>query len=46
MYGDKDLPDEVFIRLKRMNELCQMTGGELKSRQVIAMVMVDWEMAK
>ena len=43
MMGNKELPDELYHRLSRIDKLCSTAGGELWSRQIIAMVIEQYE---
>jgi hypothetical protein len=45
MIGDGDsglLNHRLYNRLSDIAEYCEKVGGELKSRQVIAMIVYDW----
>lgn len=37
---------ELYLRLDRVNDLCKLAGGELRSRQVIASIVDDWEISQ
>jgi hypothetical protein len=41
MYGGA-LPPELYDKLLKINQLCEEQHGNLKSRQVIAQVIVDY----
>ena len=43
MMGWEELPDELYNRLDRIDKLCSRADGELWSRQVIAMVIEQYE---
>ena len=34
---------DLYDRLNQVNGLCRQTGGELRSRQVIAVIVNDWQ---
>ena len=42
MYGG-DLPTDLEFRLNRINQLSEQAGGALKSRQVIAIIVNQYE---
>lgn len=42
-YHDGPVPSGLRERLERVNHLCVLAGGELVSRQAIAIVVAQWE---
>ncbi len=43
MLGVEELETVLDLRLSRIDELCRLKGGQLWSRQVVAMVIEQWE---
>ena len=41
--GMQQLPPELEKRLARVNALCKNAGGGLYSRQIVAIVIEQWE---
>lgn len=37
------VPSEVMERCRVANELCELAGGELRSRQVIASIIAEYD---
>lgn len=37
------VPEDLLKRLERVSQLCRRAHGDLKSRQVIAMIIEQWE---
>lgn len=40
---DNNIPDEVYMRLKYVDELCNKAGGRLRSRQIIANIILEYK---
>lgn len=43
MIGGAFVPDSLWARLDQIDSLCIAAGGRLRSRQVIATVVEQWE---
>jgi hypothetical protein len=44
MLGVKECPASLSNRLDRVQELCENATGDLVSRQVIATIILQWEL--
>ena len=43
MYHETSLPQGLFDRLEQVNHYCILAGGTLRSRQVVATIIAQWE---
>lgn len=37
-----DVPDEIIEQLKTMDDMCELAGGEIRSRQIISLVVYNY----
>lgn len=37
------VPDDLFDRLVQANDNCRRLSGEITSRQVVALIVADWQ---